>query len=571
VNDGAWCRRDAVWGASIFAVALALRLVTLFEIREIPSVETLIIDAASYDGWARRIAAGAWFGDTVFYQAPLYPYLMAVLYTLPGPDVWMLRIAQAGMGALSCAFVFATTRTLFGRSAGVAAGLFLAFYPPAIFFDGIVLKTSLGLLLTTALLLAIVTFQATRKLWIVGVAGLLLGLLALTRENALVLIPVVVVWLGLRFSDVSWTRRAASIALLALGLALPLGAVAGRNQVVGDTFALTTSQLGTNFFYGNNPGASGGYVPLLPGRHTPVFEAPDSRRLAEQALGRELTAGEVSDYWLGRGLTFVREQPVDWLRLTLRKWLFVWNDFEMPDTEDVYAYAEWSWVLRSTGFVLGFGVFAPLAAAGIALAWRRRAGFADSWILVALALVYAAGVTLFLMLARFRFPLVPLLLPFAGLALARFSAAVRQREWRPPLAPLLAFAAMALLAWLPLHDRRASLATSFLNYGSLELGRGALDEADRHLERAAYLAPNSQDILLHRAILRIRQDRLPQAEHLLRTMLAKHPPDARVHRQLALVLRRQGRLVEARQELQRARRLSEKSAVPVGSTGPEGP
>ena len=59
-------------------------------------------------------------------------------------------------------------------------------------------------------------------------------------------------------------------AAFALGLALVLGPVALRNYVIGDTFALTTSQLGTNFYIGNNPDATGIYVPLLPEASTKV-------------------------------------------------------------------------------------------------------------------------------------------------------------------------------------------------------------------------------------------------------------------------------------------------------------
>jgi 4-amino-4-deoxy-L-arabinose transferase-like glycosyltransferase len=240
--------KDAGAAAAIFALAGLVRLAVLQEIRPIPSFDHLLIDAAAYDAWARRIAAGDWWGNQVFYQAPAYPYFIAAVYRLLGAEVAALHAVQMLVGALSCAGIFVATRLLFGRAAGVAAGVLLAVYPPAVFFDAIIQKTSLGLLLTSGLLVALVAFQRRpRALWLL-LAGILLGLLALTRENALIWIPCVLAWLVLRFRSETLTRRLLFTACLGLGLAVTLGPVALRNHALGGTFAVTTSQLGTNFF-----------------------------------------------------------------------------------------------------------------------------------------------------------------------------------------------------------------------------------------------------------------------------------------------------------------------------------
>ena len=59
------------------------------------------------------------------------------------------------------------------------AGAMLAVYAPAIFFDAIVQKTSLGLFLMSGTLLLLVVFQERRRLGFVLGAGLVLGLLAI--------------------------------------------------------------------------------------------------------------------------------------------------------------------------------------------------------------------------------------------------------------------------------------------------------------------------------------------------------------------------------------------------------
>lgn len=58
---------------AVFATALVVRLIYLWQIRDSVYLSVLIGDARVYDAWARQIAAGDWLGSDVFYQAPLYP------------------------------------------------------------------------------------------------------------------------------------------------------------------------------------------------------------------------------------------------------------------------------------------------------------------------------------------------------------------------------------------------------------------------------------------------------------------------------------------------------------------
>src|SRR5437899_24001 len=70
-------RDDRPWFAlAIFAVALLVRLIHVWQIRRSPYYSTLLGDSRGYDDWARQIAAGDWLGHDVFYQAPLYPYVL---------------------------------------------------------------------------------------------------------------------------------------------------------------------------------------------------------------------------------------------------------------------------------------------------------------------------------------------------------------------------------------------------------------------------------------------------------------------------------------------------------------
>src|SRR4051794_3906008 len=62
----------------LFATAFAVRLLHVWQMRATPFFSVLMGDSRRYDEWARRIAAGEWIGHEVFYQAPLYPYLLGL-------------------------------------------------------------------------------------------------------------------------------------------------------------------------------------------------------------------------------------------------------------------------------------------------------------------------------------------------------------------------------------------------------------------------------------------------------------------------------------------------------------
>ena len=87
---------------AIFAIALAVRLVHIWQIRDAPFFSILMGDSRAYDEWAQRIARGDWLGHDVFYQAPLYPYLLGTMYAIAGRDLFVVRVGQAVMGSLSC-------------------------------------------------------------------------------------------------------------------------------------------------------------------------------------------------------------------------------------------------------------------------------------------------------------------------------------------------------------------------------------------------------------------------------------------------------------------------------------
>jgi tetratricopeptide (TPR) repeat protein len=602
-----------MWAMSavvIFVVAMAVRLLHVWFIRETPMFDVLMGDARAYDQWALRIAGGDWIGSEVFYQAPLYPYFLGTLYAALGHDLLMVRVVQAIIGSASAVLLADAGERLFSRRVGLVAGFALALYAPAIFFDGLLQKTVLDVFFVcltiwlASRLIAPAEMTAPdrfpqRGTWLA--LGAALGALSLTRENALALVLVAVAWAfvagrparlehegheahegkggGASGGPAAWAPAAALLA----GLAIVLVPVAARNYTVGGGFYLTTSQFGPNFYIGNNPESDGTYMSLRRGRGAPEYERQDAVALAERALGRTLTPAEVSGYWTDRALGFITEQPLEWIGLMLRKTALLFNTSEMLDTESQETYEDASLILRVLAPVGHFGVLVPFAAIGLVAAWpdRRRL-----WPILAMLVAYAASVIAFYVFARYRFPMVPLLVLLAAVGVVALPGMVR--AW-PQRTRVVAVAALVLLVvWVnrPLlssarmraitetnlgvalheagrydeavtHYRAATdfqpdYAPAYNNLGVSLKAQGKMDEAIAVYEQGLALRDAYPDLHYNLANALIEQNRSGEAAEHLRVSLSEMPGSAAAHNNLGMTLASQGRTSEAAAEFRAA-------------------
>jgi len=512
----------------------------------------LLGDARSYDEWAQRIAAGDWIGHDVFYQAPLYPYFLGLMYRAAGRSLMLVRLVQALIGSCSCVLVALSARRLFSARAGLVGGLMLALYAPAIFFDALLQKSVLDVYFVCLALWLISEITTTSRLWTWLALGLALGCLSLTRENALVFIVVVVGWAVLRFGV-----RAALV--FTIGAAVVLLPVAVRNSIVGGGFYLTTSQFGPNFFIGNHAGADGTYQSLRYGRGSPEYERQDAVEMAEHALHRSLTPAEVSRYWTARALSFITSDPAAWLKLTARKVALLGNATEMVDTEDQTTYGEWSLVLRLLGPVTHFGVLVPLTFMGILASWSCRSRLG---IFFALAIAYSASVVLFYVFARYRYPLVPFLILLAAPGVTAVAQTFgRGVHWSKTLAfEISALAAVTIFANWPMGSLSAMRAVTETNLGTALQTEHRLDDAIVHYRRALAAAPDYAPAYSNLAAALREQKRTGEAEATYEQALKLQPEFASAHYNLADLLLDEGDAAKAIDHFERAIREEPASA-----------
>jgi tetratricopeptide (TPR) repeat protein len=537
---------------AVGATALLVRLLYVWQISSVPFLAVRIGDAEAYHEWAVRIAGGDWVGSGVFYQSPLYPHVLALLYTSLTEDPTAIRVVQAVIGAASCVLLAWIGIAMFGRF-GALAGLGLALYPAAIFLDGQLDKSVLVTFLLTTLLAAVVVrrldrFSISRSI----AAGVLLALLALTRENALLLALPILAWIVVTAPSHADRRRlAAAFVAGTLTILVPVGL---RNLAVGGEFHLTTAQLGPNLYIGNHAGASGTYEPLVAGHGSARDERDDATRLAEAAVGRALGPRAVSRYWTSQAFSYVRSQPAEWLRLLARKAALGLSTDEIADTESQDVYAESSSLLRALS-PFSFGVLLMAAAAGVVLTahrWKRV------WLLHVIALTYFAGLIAFYVVARYRFPLVPVLMLCAAGGIAEAVERSRRLPLRTIASALAAATLGGVCAHLARDDVRAARAAHFAGVATV-LSRSAapaqVGQAVDLYERALAELPGAPGAEFGLATVLTRAGRTGEALPHFRAAIAAWPDHAEARYNFGVALAAGGQPDAALEQLDEAVRL----------------
>jgi 4-amino-4-deoxy-L-arabinose transferase-like glycosyltransferase len=556
----------------LVAASIALRVIYYGQVNGTPFLHMerwAQTDMHYYDGWARQIAAGDWLSSSVpmpmhrwhhevaqayfaqhadvragleresrdpdaaiwaqwmrsprFYQDPLYPYLVAVLYRFTGSDVRGVLILQLAAGVLTTLLIWSLARSHFGDAAGAWAGVLAVLCAPLMFYELLLLRDSLIACAGVAIVwLADRALDQGRRRWFAA-TGAALGLAYLLKSSFLMLgaFVVVIALLALRRS-----RRSVLIPAVALcaGLAVALAPLVARNVLVGvPPLSLATSG------------------PLT------FVSANDADALPDVGFGIDVPRltrflGDTDGSWRAAVVSVAaRHTARTYAAMLWRKWDRAWHWFEIPNNEDLYYFRLQAPVLA--WMPVTFWIVAPLALVGLALAAARAQ---KPWTLFALVVSSVTTLVAFYVLGRFRVMLVAAALPFAGLTCAELAAALRQRRLGHVGGLAVAIVLLGLWTGRPLASDQQLIRTSdWILAWSVEYQDrvyGALDRKDPAVAGATY-----QEFFARYE---------PTAAQILASGDPRLAPElADMHAECAQILRAAGRVEAAALEADAARRL----------------
>jgi hypothetical protein len=434
---------ESFLAGTVVLLAAAVRLAhVIFTARSNPLAYNLILDSLDYDRWAKALVWGGELPATKF-MAPLYPWFLSVIYRVFGPDLTAVRSVQALLGVFTVAFITVYTRRLFRSSAaGIAAGVLAALYLPSIFYEGVIMPTTLILFLNAFFLFLMVPQDRPPGPARLMVAGFVLGCSVMAKPVALLLLPVGILHLVStrnyschRDHEVTGTnsrlrgrRLLRYSAALLIGLVFAMTPLTIRNSRTTGTFMPVTAGGGISLYIGNNPRANGFYsVPFyrdMPLGATPEVQLQRMRLLAESESKREMSPREISSFWTGKALEYIRTNPRKTASLALRKFMYFFNRYERANVESIQFHRQFGGVISLP--LPGYWFAVSFALVGIFLTvkmWDRLL------LLYGGILTYLASAVVFYVLARYRMPVVVFMIPFAGAAVTLLLKAVRDRKF----------------------------------------------------------------------------------------------------------------------------------------------
>ncbi|MCI0596405.1 MAG: tetratricopeptide repeat protein [candidate division Zixibacteria bacterium] len=518
---------------ALFLFAFVLRMIYLSQIYDHPTFKFPTLDARYHDEWAQAIAAGKLTQPQAFFRAPLYPYLLGLVYYIFGHNYYAPRIVQYLIGSFGVVLLALLAARLFGKKTGIVAGLVFATYASVIYFEGELLLDFL--LIPLDLLILIFLYKAKESPspvnWLL--AGLWLGLSAITRPNILIFIPAVLFWIWYGFHKSERPQRQLKFAGLFLtGVILPILPVAVHNYRAEKPLVLIASQGGINFYIGNNPNADG-FTSMLPGRLQTNWELADIRAMAKAETGRELPSAELSDFWYQKGLDFWKSRPVDAFKLLLKKTYLLFTRFEISNNQDIYLFWKNSSLIRF--LPVGFWLIGPLGLLGIVFSFvNQRARFLSVFVLL-----YAASVILFFVNARFRLPVLPFLTLFAVYAVFELWRRFREKQNLLPFLAVLALFSFFVNSNFYRFTKNIKPAGLF-RLGNVFLEQGNWAEARQLFYQTVQLDARYKFAHLNLGVLALKEGDLKTAEAEFKKELETDPQSEKAAANLSLIQRLRG-------------------------------
>jgi len=369
-------------------------------------------DAVFYLKLAENILAGNGMandsGATAF-VSPGFPLFLAGCQAVFGADTVWTSLFQCFLSAAICVFTANSTAIMFGRRAGIIAGIIAAgYYELILWTSGQILTEPLYTFILSAALLALI-IAVTKSGWIrFASAGALFGLAALVRPTAL---PVAL-GIGFLIFAVSilkhgneW-RHALVFITFCLLVMMPWGI---RNYLVIGNFTLLSTEGGHVFWLGNNPEYDKFEHPDFQkfGGYTTMFSPPD--KLKAELDGKSEV--ERNRIFSSAARQHIFNHPTAFLiRATHKNWNMWQPAFSISSRRNLLL----SWTL--------YPALLFLSLAGIALAWRRSETgnriteiIKPVGLLSIFLLIHIAMHTVITGEIRFRVPLWTALIPFAAL------------------------------------------------------------------------------------------------------------------------------------------------------------
>ena len=377
------------WSLILFTLALVPRLIAALMFGN----AYLFPDEIVYSDAARVLLFG---GDPqqsaiIWHNAPGYPFFLS-LFSAPLLDnLVLVRMVQATIVSFGAVLTYQLGRQIFGHWAAVAASVIYAFDPLLVTTSALIYPETLAGLLLLGTLILVLHTQKSGELLSCAAIGLLLGLCALLRPIAVVIAPVLLLWLVFTAS----TMRSRLFRLAGVSL----------------VFVLTVIPLVSHNYKPQN------LVDPSRNSHPQADESLSDSRFKPESLLYDILLKAWEE-----PLIFGRELWYHFLHFWELYPTRLWVDREENRGEFGYFNTQFTPSARNFLSALSFSFELVLALVGLALAFKYYGR--ETVLILAVILTFALGYSFFMGKIRYRIPILPEVFIFSGVGVTAVCTAV---------------------------------------------------------------------------------------------------------------------------------------------------
>jgi tetratricopeptide (TPR) repeat protein len=550
----------------LIAIALIPRLIALFDLTDSPVFLQPVLDEETYHQTALQIASGDVIGSRAFWQAPLYPYFLGLIYAVVGVNIFAAKLIQILLSAINCYLLFRLSERVFDRRVAWLAFGIAVFFGPFIFFATSLLAPTLINLLTLAALLLLTSYSEDRSNIKILLAGFLLGLAQIGHGMMVAFVPFVVLWMLLSDHNIARIRNALpAVGLLLAGFISVVIVTAVRNYAVEDELVLVSANFGANFYLGNHPNYDS-TTAIRPGLEWDEF-------IQEAASEGAVTPGQSSSYFSDKAWSNIANDPVAFIGLLFKKAHLLLAGDEIKRNIDIYHFGGYSLLLQMLTWqsILKFptGLILPLAITWV-LVWPFTKGSMSTSraLLLMFALSQAAAILLFFVSTRYRLPIMIPATIFASALIWQCIDLVKSREFLKLGYVAVPLIGMTVCCNLPRYDRsNRDLAENAFYEGLATSRAGDLEGALRKYEEALSLRPDYPMALYNISLIHRRLGHEQEAQDALDELVTRNPNSFMAHLIAGKARLDNGNFAAAESELKSALRINPRSAEALVNLG----
>ena len=528
-------------------VGILIRLLYLWEYSSLPDWEQLTVDNNYHHHWALSIVNGNLIGDTTYFRSPFYIFYLAGIYKIFGTSLWAVRLIGIIPGILSIIFTYKIAKSVYNKHVGLAAAAIHTFYPIIYYFESELLLDSLFLLLLQIAVYLFIKWWDTKTNLTIFLSGLFFSLSAITRPTALIIIPIIIISFFLITKD---KLRFVSVSIIFLvGVSICILPVFIRNIKIANDPVLIASQGGINLYLGNNEAANG-ISAVMPEPLGFNWRIKQVTFKAEQEMKRKLKPGEVSSYWMGEAIQWIKLNPKQFFTLYLQKLYHNISNREISNNRYLGQFFDKIILLKYN--YLSFGVLFSLSAISLFLTGmtNKKALF-----LLAILLSYIIVSSLFFFSSRFRLPLLSFYIILSANSLVILQIQLRQNI-KSAVILCSMLIVVGLISFVPIVALpKGSASQSIVSKGIYYSAYADYKKALTYFKTAKDIDPNFTETNLNIGAVFMKLGNLDSALYYMNLEKNMHPQQTKPYINLASIYFTQKQYREAIVEIKEALRM----------------